>query len=84
VEQNSDEVKAREAIMLGLRLRRGFRISDLEERFAVCLTTLAGPALERGFRNGLLEESDGFLRLTEEGLLLADTVVSDFLVGDEH
>jgi oxygen-independent coproporphyrinogen-3 oxidase len=82
VERNTSEEKAREAVMLGLRLRQGFRISDLEHRFDVCLRTLAGPALDRGFRNGLIEESEGFLRLTENGLLLADTVVSDFLVGD--
>ena len=83
VEQNTAEEKAREAIMLALRLRKGFRISDLEQRFHVCLNTLAGPALDRGFRNGLIEESEGWLRLTENGLLLADSVVSDFLVGDD-
>ena len=82
-EENSPQDKAREAIMLGLRLRSGFQIAAFETRFQVSLRDLAGPALDRSLRGGLVEDVQGTLRLTEEGLLLADTVVSDFLVGDD-
>lgn len=73
------EQRAREAIMLGLRLRRGFDVADFEQRFGVQLPELAGAALEQGLRRGQLELADGRLRLTEDGLLLADSVTAEFL-----
>ena len=73
------EQRAREAIMLGLRLRRGFAVEEFERRFGVQLSALAGEALEQGLRRGQLELRDGWLRLTEAGLLLADSVTADFL-----
>lgn len=74
--------RAREAIMLGLRLREGFSLDDFQRRFGVSVENLAGSALKRSLNQGLTEIVSDWLRLTEAGLLIADSVVSDFLVAD--
>ncbi|MFM7058612.1 MAG: radical SAM family heme chaperone HemW [Planctomycetota bacterium] len=76
------EDRAREAIMLGLRLREGFPLADFERRFGVSIENLAGPTLARNLNLGLTEIVSNRLRLTDAGLLIADSVVSDFLVAD--
>ena len=75
----SSENRAREAIMLALRMNRGLDVASWESRFDVRLTSLAGAALEQSVARGLLEWNDGNLRLTAEGRLIADTVVAGFL-----
>jgi oxygen-independent coproporphyrinogen III oxidase len=74
-----DEGRARELIMLGLRMTAGIDIAAFEQRTGFDLHALCGPALPRFFEDGLLEESAGHLRLTREGRFLADTVTSEFL-----
>jgi oxygen-independent coproporphyrinogen-3 oxidase len=74
--------RAREAIMLGLRLREGFNLRNFKSRYRVTIEELAGPALKRSFAKGLTEISDENLRLTSRGLLIADTVIADFLADD--
>jgi len=74
--------RAREAVMLGLRLREGFLLDVFERQFGITMENLAGPALKRSLDRGLTEIIGNRLRLTDAGLLIADTVVSDFLVDD--
>ncbi|MEY3172731.1 MAG: Oxygen-independent coproporphyrinogen-III oxidase 1 [Planctomycetota bacterium] len=74
--------RAREAVMLGLRLREGLALDQFRLKFGVSLEELAGPALERSLEKGLTELVGNQLRLTTAGLLIADSVVSDFLVDD--
>ncbi len=50
------------------RLRTGFDIDQL-----------AGPAIERHRARGYLEDDGGRLRLTREGIFVADGVMSAFL-----
>ena len=78
-EQLSTEDKAREAIMLALRMIEGLHVPALENRFGVSLQQLAGDAIQRHQAAGLLEFHGEHLRLTRKGLLIADTVVVDFL-----
>ncbi|MFN9718489.1 MAG: radical SAM family heme chaperone HemW [Planctomycetota bacterium] len=73
------EEKAREAIMIGLRMMEGLDIARFEQRFATSLAGLASEPLDRHLAQGHLVISHGRLRLTLDGLLIADTVVSDFL-----
>jgi oxygen-independent coproporphyrinogen-3 oxidase len=68
--------------MLGLRLREGFNLRNFKSRYRVTIEELAGPALKRSFAKGLTEISDENLRLTSRGLLIADTVIADFLADD--
>ena len=78
-EELSPEDKAREAIMLSMRRMQGLHIPSFEKRFQVSLHALAGDAIVEHLRDGLLEQSGDFLRLTDSGLLIADSVVCDFL-----
>ena len=75
----SQEEKAREAIMLSLRMTAGLDMAAFQTRFGCTVESLEPAALQRHVDSGLLEIEGGRLRLTLNGLLLADSVVSDFL-----
>lgn len=76
-----DEV-AREALMLGLRRLHGIDRTEFERRFSVGLESLAGDAIDRMARNGWLMWQGDMLKLTPEGVFVADTVVGELLVAD--
>jgi len=68
-----------ETIMLGLRLREGVSIPELEARFGLSVWELWEEEITGLMETGLLELSQGRLRLTERGLLLANQVQAAFL-----
>jgi len=78
-EELSTEEKAREAIMLALRMRQGLNLAEFERRFGVGLSDLAGNELQRHVEDGFLVQEAGSLKLTTEGLLIADSIICDFL-----
>jgi oxygen-independent coproporphyrinogen III oxidase len=73
------DLRAREAVMLGLRMLRGIDLRRFEERFGTPVRSLAPEAYDRFLESGLLAEQEGTLRLTYAGRFLADTVVTEFL-----
>jgi oxygen-independent coproporphyrinogen-3 oxidase len=79
-EELAPEDRAREALVLGLR-----RVVDGVDRrafaaeFGYEVDALGGDELRKLIAGGLLKEGDGRLRLTREGLLLADWIWSKFL-----
>lgn len=75
-------IRAKEAIMLGLRLREGFNLGNFTSRYGISIEELASNALNRSLAKGLTAITDGNLRLTSSGLLIADTVIADFLTDD--
>jgi len=78
-EELTNEEKAREAIMLALRIRNGLNLPAFEQRFGLDFAELAGAALEQHLDDGFLTQQGDFISLTTEGLLIADTIISDFL-----
>ncbi|NPA25827.1 MAG: hypothetical protein GXO34_08385 [Deltaproteobacteria bacterium] len=64
----------REALMLGLRLRRGVRLAELENEYGpervAAVTGRAGTLL----REGLLAMENGYLWVTAKGLPLSDEI----------
>jgi len=78
-EQLTIEEKAREAIMLALRMRKGLNVQEFEQRFGLRFAELAGVALQQHLDDGFLKQQTDFISLTTEGLLIADTIISDFL-----
>ena len=78
-EDLSNEEKAREAIMLALRMRKGLDVPAFEKRFGLNFAELAGGALQQHLDDGFLTLEADFISLTTEGLLIADTIISDFL-----
>ena len=75
----SPVARAGELIMLGLRMTGGVDLSRFRLHSGFDLHELHGRTVCRFVDAGLLEEADGFVRLTREGRLLADTVAAEFL-----
>lgn len=78
-EQLSDEDRAREALVLALRMTDGVACEAFQQRFGVHPEDLAGEAIARHCAAGLLEAADDHLRLTREGRFVADAVIVDLL-----
>ena len=78
--ETPDEATDRaDTAILGLRLLEGIDEATFEARYGVTLDAEFGAALERHVGLGLLERSDGRVRLTERGLLLSNEVFIDLL-----
>jgi oxygen-independent coproporphyrinogen-3 oxidase len=74
------EARARETAVLMLRLvSAGLVRDDFARRTGFELDTLAGPAITRFVRSGLLDDDGRRVKFTTEGLFLADTVLCEFL-----
>jgi len=66
-------------MILGLRLREGVDLQRFSERFGRTVQQEFGEIVERQKEQGMLEEIDGFLRLTERALPLGNEVFASFL-----
>ncbi len=67
-----------ETIFLGLRMARGADLAAFERTFGETLDARHGETARRLERQGLLERTDGFLRLTRRALPVADSVMAEF------
>lgn len=75
----SDELAAREAVMLGLRQTAGIERSEYSKIHGCEIRDLAPDAFDAFIESGLLEIHEGYVRLTHAGRFLADSVVAEFL-----
>jgi len=78
-EQLGDEDRAREAVMLGLRQVAGIDLNAFQQKFHRHLCELAPTSWKMLFDELLLEEVEGWVRLTHKGRFVADSVMSEFL-----
>jgi oxygen-independent coproporphyrinogen-3 oxidase len=79
-ERLNAEARARETAMLMLRrTAMGLDRDDFAGRTGFDFDALAGQAVKRHVARGLLEDDGRRVRLTREGLFLADSVLSDML-----
>lgn len=78
-EQLTAEHRRREAVFLGLRRMAGIDLQGFEARFGTQPAEFARQAFSANLEHGLLEVVDGYMRLTEAGRFVADSVVQDFL-----
>jgi oxygen-independent coproporphyrinogen III oxidase len=78
-EELSPEERARELVMLNLRRCDGLALTEFREQTGFDFRQLAGDALPKHARQGLLEGRDGHVRLTREGRFLADTVFAEYV-----
>ncbi len=69
-----------ETMMLGLRLREGVSLLEMQARFKIDVTLQYLKQLEMLTQNRMIEISGDRLRLTHKGMLLANTVLGEFLV----
>lgn len=68
-----------ETMMVGMRLLEGVSEAEFRRRFQVSLREVYGEAVEQLLQQGLAEEKDGRLRVTELGLFLENRVSAAFL-----
>ena len=73
------EMKARELLVFGLRMRAGIDVNQFTAQAGTTPWQLAGPAIDQFLHLGLLEHTSGRLRLTHEGLLLSDAICVELL-----
>jgi len=79
VERLDDEKRARETLFLGLRMREGVEMADFRSRTGYDIVELCGEAIARFTDLGLMKQSEGRLRLTSEGIYVADSVFSELV-----
>ena len=72
------DLRAREAVMLGLRKIEGINREEFERRHDRDLRSLAAGEYDALLKRGWLEETPTHVRLTLEGRFVADTVVAEF------
>lgn len=68
-----------EEMFLGLRKTEGVSYTKFYDKFRVQMTDIFAKPLEKHIGKGLLEEKDGFVRLTKQGKLLGNEVFQEFL-----
>ncbi len=73
---------ARERAAFGIRMLCGIDIAQLSLETGVQIADECRDAIDRCQHNGLIDQDDDRLMLTERGIMFADTVASEFL-GDE-
>ncbi len=78
-ERRSTEQRARETAMLELRLIEGIHRDRFARRFGHDPVAFFAEVVQRHSERGLLEVTEDRLKLTRAGLMLADTVIADFL-----
>lgn len=71
--------RARETMMLGLRLIDGIERAEFAARFGGDPVEMFAEAVSRHAGDGLMEVTEQRLRLTRRGLLVADSIMADFL-----
>ena len=77
--QVAREDEMSEVMMLGLRLNEGVSLDYFAARFGVPLAEVYGEIVAEVVELGLLDEVDGWLRLTERGRLLGNEVFARFI-----
>jgi oxygen-independent coproporphyrinogen-3 oxidase len=75
----SDQERLEDALFTGLRLTDGLHLREIDAAFRVDVWERYGAALQPFVRAGVLEHSSAVLRLTREGMLLANEVCSVFV-----
>lgn len=77
--RNTREDDISEYLFTGLRKIRGIYLPDFQRRFGVSLDTIHGRTLEKYLAGRLLEMQDGWLRFTEKGIDISNTVLAEFV-----
>ena len=78
-EQLAPEAKAREMLIMGLRLLAGVNLTSFQRQTGFDARAFNALALERLLAEGLLVLDGGCLRLTERGLFVSNRVFVEFI-----
>ncbi len=78
-ERLDPEAKARETLIMALRLTEGITWADFKNTTGLDLRTLCGPTLDWLAQQDLLEVSPERVKLTENGLFVSDGIFSELV-----
>jgi oxygen-independent coproporphyrinogen-3 oxidase len=78
-ESIDEQTKMKEAIFLGMRLRQGLDLKIFQRDFGVDLTQSRARELEKLQDGGFVEIADQNLRLTQKGVLMSNSVLSELI-----
>ena len=78
----SQKEQMEEEMFLGLRKKSGVSIQQFEKKFHRSFTDYYGQVVSELKKEGLLQEEDGYVRMTKKGLFLGDTVAERFILED--
>lgn len=76
----SEKENMEEMMFLGLRLTKGVSKEQFNQTFETTVEEVYGDVLKRFENEGLLEENDQRIRLTEEGLDVSNYIMSEFIL----
>ncbi|MBI2809338.1 MAG: radical SAM protein [Candidatus Melainabacteria bacterium] len=71
------DTRMREAIMLGLRLRSGLDLGEFEKDFGINLLEKFRKQIDKLFDGGFVEVADQRLRITDRGVLVSNSIISE-------
>jgi oxygen-independent coproporphyrinogen-3 oxidase len=80
-EEISPELELAETVILGLRLCEGIELDDIHRRFGIDIMVHYRQQVKEMVDAGLLEQVDGYIKLTRRGRLLSNEVFWRFLPG---
>lgn len=78
-EKLTPEKRARETLILGMRMRAGVDLDLFRKRTGFDALELCAPQFDHLADMGLVAIEDGALKLTAKGVYLADTILSEFV-----
>ncbi|MCP1319943.1 radical SAM family heme chaperone HemW [Bacillus sp. S0628] len=76
----TEKEKMEEELFLGLRKTKGVSKIAFQKKFNMEMDQVFAKQLQNNQEQGLLEESDGYVRLTRKGKLLGNEVFQSFLI----
>ena len=79
-EKLSIQNKIEEYMFLGLRMTKGISISKFKEVFDKDIHDVYGAIIDKYISMKLITEENDYLRLTEKGIDVSNTILSDFLL----
>lgn len=77
---NTKEDNIEEFIFMGLRMNDGINMKDFEERFNIDINSIYKNIIEKNINKNLLVIEKENLRLTDRGIELSNSVMSDFIL----
>jgi putative oxygen-independent coproporphyrinogen III oxidase len=79
IRKKSGKIMLSEAIFLELRMVGGINLNSFNDRYGINFQTSFSHQIKDLQAKGLLEHKDGFIRLTDKGIYLANQVFMEFL-----
>ena len=83
IELLTKEDAMEEFMFLGLRKMSGVDVQDFQQRFGVPIEAVYAKEIEQNISKGLLVKQGDMLRLTEYGIDICNTVMSDFILTSD-